>query len=272
MTEPDVDLAALKARQQAAWSAGNYTVVGVTFQIVGESLCEALDIHAGWQVLDVAAGSGNATLAAARRGAQVTSSDYVPTLLEAGRRRAEADGLAVRFMEADAERLPFPDASFDVVMSTFGVIFAPDQRRAASEMARVCRPGGRIGLANWTPESFLAGLFRMIGRYVPWGRGAPSPMRWGTRAYLEELFGDVAAAIRTTERVFNFRYLSPMSFIEVFHDYFGPIRNTFGALDPDGQAAFTRDLYELIERGNRSGDATLVVPSEYLEIVIEKKR
>ncbi|HWU90168.1 MAG TPA: class I SAM-dependent methyltransferase [Kofleriaceae bacterium] len=271
MTESNVDLAALKAHQRAAWSAGNYAVVGTTFQIVGEHLCEALDLHAGWRVLDVAAGNGNATLAAARRGAEVTSTDYVPALLEAGRRRAAAEGLTVRFQEADAEHLPFADGSFDVVMSTFGVMFAPDQPRAAAELARVCKPGGRIGLASWTPESFIGQLFEMIGAYVPWTAGATPPALWGTEARLAELFGAAAASIQAARRWYRFRYRHPMHFIDIFHDYFGPIKKTFEALDPDQQASFTRDLFELIELRNRSGDATLVMPSEYLEVVIEKR-
>jgi ubiquinone/menaquinone biosynthesis C-methylase UbiE len=269
-TAPAVDLAAVKTRQQAAWSTGNYAVVGTTLQIVGETLCEALDLRSGSKVLDVAAGNGNATLAAARRWCEVTSTDYVPSLLESGRSRAQADGYAVRFQEADAEKLPFPDASFDAVMSTFGVMFTPDQEKAASELARVCRPGGKIGLANWTPESFIGQLFKTIGKYIPPAAGVKSPALWGTKARLEELFGKTAKAIRTTSREFTFRYLSPEHFIEVFRTYYGPMNKTYGALDAEKQAAFTRDLLALMERGNRSGDGTLVLPSEYLEVVIER--
>jgi ubiquinone/menaquinone biosynthesis C-methylase UbiE len=267
---PAVDLAAVKTRQQAAWSTGNYAVVGTTLQIVGETLCEALDLRSGSKVLDVAAGNGNATLAAARRWCEVTSTDYVPSLLESGRSRAQADGYTVRFQEADAEKLPFPDASFDAVMSTFGVMFTPDQEKAASELARVCRPGGKIGLANWTPESFIGQLFKTIGKYIPPAAGVKSPALWGTKARLEELFGKTAKAIRTTSREFTFRYLSPEHFIEVFRTYYGPMNKTYGALDAEKQAAFTRDLLALMERGNRSGDGTLVLPSEYLEVVIER--
>ncbi|HEV7835437.1 MAG TPA: class I SAM-dependent methyltransferase, partial [Caballeronia sp.] len=161
-TTPAIDLAAVKTRQQAAWSAGDYAVVGTTLQIVGENLCEALDLRAGSRVLDVAAGNGNASLAAARRWCEVTSTDYVSTLLESGRARAQAEGHTIQFQEADAENLPFPDASFDVVMSTFGVMFAPDHAQAASEMIRVCRPGGRIGLACWTPQGFLGQLLQVV--------------------------------------------------------------------------------------------------------------
>jgi len=270
-TPPAIDLAAVKTRQQAAWSTGNYAVVGTTLQIVGENLCEALDLRAGSRVLDVAAGNGNATLAAARRWCDVTSTDYVPSLLESGQARARAEGHTIAFQEADAENLPFPDASFDVVMSTFGVMFTPNQDKAASEMARVCKPGGRIGLANWTPESFIGQLFKTIGKYIPPAPGVKSPGLWGTKARLEELFGKTAKEIHTTSRQFTFRYASPAHWIEVFRTYYGPMNKTFGALDAEKQAAFTRDLLALMESGDRSGDGTLVLPSEYLEVVIERK-
>jgi ubiquinone/menaquinone biosynthesis C-methylase UbiE len=269
---PTVDLAVVKTRQQAAWSAGNYAVVGTTLQIVGETLCEALDLRSGSRVLDVAAGNGNATLAAARRWCEVTSTDYVPTLLESARARALAEGHTIRFQEADAENLPFPDASFDVVISTFGVMFTPNQYQAASELARVCRPGGRIGLANWTPDSFIGQLFQTIGMYIPPAPGVKSPALWGTKTRLEELFGKTAREIRTTRREFVFRYRSPAHWIEVFRTFYGPMNRTFGALGAEKQAAFTEDLLALMERRNRSGDATLVLPSEYLEVVIEQRR
>jgi ubiquinone/menaquinone biosynthesis C-methylase UbiE len=266
------DLAAVKTRQQAAWSTGNYAVVGTTLQIVGENLCEALDLRAGSRVLDVAAGNGNATLAAARRWCEVTSTDYVGSLLESGRARALAEGHKVHFQEADAENLPFADASFDAVMSTFGVMFTPNQEKAASELVRVCRPGGRIGLANWTPESFIGQLFKTIGQYIPPAPGVKSPSLWGSKARIEELFGkSTAKAIHSASRQFTFRYTSPAHWIEVFRSYYGPINKTFGALDSDKQVAFTRDLLALMEKRNVSGDGTLVLPSEYLEIVIERK-
>ena len=268
---PATDLAAVKTRQQAAWSTGDYAVVGTTIQIVGESLCEALDLRSGSKVLDVAAGNGNATLAAARRWCEVTSTDYVPSLLESGRARAQAEGHAIRFQEADAENLPFSDALFDAVMSTFGVMFTPDQDKAASELARVCRPGGRIGLANWTPESFIGQVFKTIGKYIPPAPGVKSPALWGTKARIEELFGKAAKEIRTASRQFTFRYRSPAHWIEVFRTFYGPMNKTYGALDAGKQAAFTADLMTLMERGNRSGDGTLVLPSEYLEVVIERK-
>jgi SAM-dependent methyltransferase len=271
LSAPAPDLAAVKTRQQAAWSTGDYAVVGTTLQIVGENLCEALDLRSGSRVLDVAAGNGNATLAAARRWCEVTSTDYVASLLDAGKARAQAEGHAIRFQQADAEQLPFADASFDAVLSTFGVMFTPDQEKAAAELARVCRPGGRIGLANWTPESFIGRLFKTIGKYVPPAPGVKSPALWGTRARLEELFGQAAKEVRTLSRPFVFRYRSPAHWLGVFRTYYGPINKTFGALDADGQAEFTREVMALMERDNRSGDGTLVLPSEYLEVVVERK-
>ena len=267
---PVTDLSAVKARQQAAWSTGNYAVVGTTLQIVGENLAEALDLRAGERVLDVAAGNGNATLAAARRWCDVTSTDYVPALLESGRARATAEGHAVRFEEADAENLPFADASFDVVMSTFGVMFTPNQERSAKELARVCKPGGRIGLANWTPESFVGQLFKTIGKYIPPAAGIKSPALWGTEARLAELFGQFLTSMRTTRREFVFRYRSPAHWLEVFRTYYGPMNRTYAALDSQHQSAFTQEVLALMASRNRSGDKTLVLPSEYLEVVVER--
>ena len=268
---PVVDLVGIKARQRAAWSTGNYAIVGTTLQIVGENLCEALDLRSGAHVLDVAAGNGNATLAAARRWCNVTSTDYVSTLLDSGRERARAEGHTIEFQEADAEALPFADGSFDIVMSTFGVMFTPNQDLAASELARVCRPGGKIGLANWTPESFVGQIFKTIGKYIPPPSGVKSPALWGTRARLDELFGKTALEIRVANREFVFRYQSPAHLIEVFRTYYGPMTKAYAALDADRQGALTEDLLGLIASRNRSGDRTLVLPSEYLEVVIERE-
>ena len=265
------DLAAIKTRQQAAWSSGNYAVVGTTLQIVGEQLCEALDLRAGSRVLDVAAGNGMVSLAAARRWCNVTSTDYVPALLEIGRARAAADGLAIEFMEADAESLPFDDASFDAVVSTFGVMFTPNQAQAASELARVCKRGGKIGLANWTPEGFIGQVFKTLGKYLPPPAGAKSPALWGTRAALEEMLGSQASSIKAEPRMFNFRYKSPEHFLEVFKTFYGPVLKAFAALDATSQQDLHNDLYALIVRMNRSGDTTMVVPSEYLEVAITRK-
>ena len=265
------DLGALKAQQRGAWASGDYAVVGTTLQIVGETLCEALDLRAGARVLDVAAGNGNASLAAARRWCEVVASDYVPALLERARERAAAERLPLQFQEADAEALPFPEASFDAVISTFGVMFVADPPRAAAELLRVCKPGGRIGLANWTPEGFIGQLFKTIGRHRPPPAGAPSPALWGTRARLTELFETGAATLTAAERQFVFRYRSPEHWLEVFRNYYGPTLKAFHALDAAGQAALTRDLLALIDRFNRSGDGTMVVPGEYLEVVITRR-
>jgi ubiquinone/menaquinone biosynthesis C-methylase UbiE len=269
--QPDqVDLMAVKTRQQGAWSSGDYAVVGTTLQIVGEELCEALDLRSGQRVLDVAAGNGNASLAAARRWCDVTASDYVPALLERARERAGAERLNIEFREADAEALPFPDGSFDVVVSTFGVMFTPDQDRAAAELVRVCRHGGKIGLANWTPEGFIGQLFKTIGKHVPPPQGTRSPAQWGTRARIAELFEPHAVSIKSAQRNFVFRYRSPEHWLEVFKTYYGPLLKTFGALEPAAQSALARDLMALIEQFNRSGDDSMVVPSEYLEIVVTR--
>ncbi len=265
-----IDLKALKARQQGAWSSGDYAVVGTTLQIVGEELCEALDLRSNHKVLDVAAGNGNASLAAARRWCDVVASDYVPALLERARERAAAERLRIEFREADAEALPFADGSFDAVVSTFGVMFTPDQDRAASEMVRVCRRGGKIGLANWTPEGFIGQLFKTIGKHVPPPAGARSPALWGTRARLSELFEPHASSIKSAQRNFVFRYRSPDHWLEVFRMYYGPVLKTFAALEPAAQAALERDLRALIEQFNRSGDRTMVVPAAYLEIVVTR--
>jgi ubiquinone/menaquinone biosynthesis C-methylase UbiE len=264
-------LEAVKARQQGTWSSGDYAIVGTTLQIVGESLCEALDIRPGQKVLDVAAGNGNATLAAARRWCDVTSTDYVPALLERGRERAAAERLKIEFREADAEALPFADGSFDVVVSTFGVMFTPDQERCAAELLRVCRPGGKIGLANWTPEGFIGQLFKTIGKHMPPPAGVKSPALWGTRARLAELFGSDAASIKAEPRNFVFRYRSPEHWLDVFKTYYGPLLKTFAALEPAAQSALRGDIMALINRFNRSGDGSAIVPSEYLEIVITRR-
>ena len=263
------DLAALKARQQGAWSSGDYAVVGTTLQIVGEELCEALDVRAGQRVLDVAAGNGNVALAAARRWCNVVATDYVPALLERARERAQAERLEIDFRQADAEALPFGDGAFDVVVSTFGVMFTPDQARAAAELVRVCRRGGTIGLANWTPEGFIGQVFRTIGKYVP-PPGTASPALWGTRARLSQLFDAQAASNSSGQRYFVFRYRSPEHWLHVFRTYYGPVLKTFGALPSEAKEALERDLLELVRQFNRADDGTMVVPSEYLEVVITR--
>ena len=265
------DFNALKIRQQAAWASGDYAVIGTTLQLVGEQLAEACDLRWDERVLDVAAGNGNATLAAARRGCKVTSTDYVESLLDRGAERADAERLQVAFKVADVEALPFKDGSFDAVLSTFGVMFAPDHARSAAEMARVCRPGGRIGLANWTPESLVGQLFKTLGRHLPPPAGVQSPALWGTAEHLRTIFGDRAAKIVVAPRMFNFRYRSAAHFIEVFRTWYGPVHKAFAALPPDKAQMLERDLTELLNVMNVAGPGALVVPGEYLEVVVTRR-
>ena len=265
-----IDFSAIKTRQQAAWGTGDYAVIGTTLQIVGETLAEACDLKTDERVLDVAAGNGNATLAAARRGCVVTSTDYVGSLLERGAERARADRLEVNFQVADAEALPFGDASFDVVLSTFGVMFAPNHAGCAIEMARVVRKGGRIGLANWTPDSLIGRMFKVLGKYAPPPAGVQPPSLWGTEAHVRALFGNAAAAVQATPKHFAFRYRSAAHFIEVFRTWYGPVNKAFAAQTPEGAQALEAELADLLNSLNRAGATSLVVPSEYLEIVITR--
>jgi ubiquinone/menaquinone biosynthesis C-methylase UbiE len=265
------DLTAIKTKQQAAWSSGDYAIVGTTLQIVGENICEAVDLHSNQRVLDVAAGNGNASLAAARRFAEVVSTDYVGTLLERGRERAAADRLPITFREADAEKLPFGDETFDVVLSTFGVMFTPDQDSAAAEMIRVCRRGGKIGMSNWTPQGYIGQVFKTLGTYLPPAVGVRSPALWGTTERITQLFGAEASSISIEPRHFTFRYRSPAHFVEVFGKFYGPMLKALAALDEGKRQSLLADLHALIERFNRAEDGTMVVPSEYLEVVITKR-
>jgi ubiquinone/menaquinone biosynthesis C-methylase UbiE len=268
---PSIDFTAIKAKQQATWRSGDYAVIGTRLQLVGETLCEAVDLRSGERVLDVATGNGNAALAAARRFAQVTGIDYVPELLAQARARAAADGLELAFREADAEALPFEAASFDVVLSTFGVMFTPDQPRAAAELARVTRPGGRIGLASWTPDGFIGALFKTLGRHVPPAPGLKSPSRWGTQDALLELFGDAAADLRTEPRTFTFRYLSAEHWLEVFRTWYGPLHRAFATLEAPAQKALADDVLALIRAHARPSSGAgrgLVLPATYLEAVV----
>ena len=266
-----IDFTAIKQKQQATWTSGDYGSIGTRLQIVGELLAEAVDLRAGERVLDVAAGNGNATLAAARRFARVTSTDYVQELLDKGAQRAIANGLDIQFQMADAEALPFDDEAFDVALSTFGVMFTPDQSRSARELIRVVRRGGRIGLANWTPEGFIGDLFRVIASHVPPPAGVQSPMQWGSEPRIVELFGPQAADIRSTRRHYNFRFQSAAHWIEVFRNYYGPTHKAYAALPPERQEQLTRDLTTLLERLNVGGPQSLVVPGEYLEVIITRK-
>ena len=266
-----IDFIALKHRQQAAWSSGDYAVIGTTLQLVGELLAESCDLRWDQRVLDVAAGNGNATLAAARRGCKVISTDYVPALLDLGAGRARAEGLRAHFQVADAEALPFKDGNFDAVLSTFGVMFSPDHARAASELLRVCRPGGRIAMANWTPDSLIGQMFKIIGKQLPPPPGVQSPSRWGVEAYVRELFGDDAQKISVTPRAFNFRYRSPAHFIEVLRTWYGPVHKAFLSLPAAQATELENDLADLMRGLNRGGADSLVVPSEYLEIVVTRR-
>ena len=269
--KPTPDLKAIKAKQQVSWSSGDYAIIGTTLQIVGEQLAEAMDLRAGQTVLDVAAGNGNVSLAAARRWCEVTSTDYVESLLARGRRRAEAEGLKIKFQIADAEDLPFPDASFDAVVSTFGGMFSPDQDRTAEELVRVCKLGGRVGLANWTPEGFIGQMFKTIGKYLPPPTGVKSPAIWGTRSWVETTFRAAASTIAAEPRLFVFRYRSAQHFLEIFRTYYGPVLKAFEALEGGSRKVLARDIIDLVGRFNTSGDQTMVVPSEYLEVVITKR-
>lgn len=265
-----VDFTAIKIRQQAAWGTGDYAVIGTTLQIVGEELAEACDLKTDERVLDVAAGNGNATLAAARRGCVVTSADYVGSLLERGAERARAERLEVSFQVADAEALPFGDAAFDAVLSTFGVMFAPDHARCAAEMVRVVRSGGRIGLANWTPDSLIGRMFKVLGKFAPPPAGVQPPTLWGTEAHVRGLFGDTAATVRATSKHFAFRYRSAAHFVEVFRMWYGPVNKAFAAQTPERAEALAAELAGLLNSLNRAGPSSLVVPSEYLETVVTR--
>jgi ubiquinone/menaquinone biosynthesis C-methylase UbiE len=269
--KPAPNFNAIKAKQHAAWLSGDYAIIGTTLQIVGECLAEAMNLRAGEKVLDVAAGNGNATLAAARRWCDVTSTDYVESLLELGRKRADAERLRVKFQVADAEDLPFADASFDAVVSTFGGMFSPDQDRTAAEMVRVCRPGGRIGLANWTPEGFIGEIFKTIGKYLPPPTGVKSPAVWGTREWVHDTFGAVASSIIAEPRHFTFRYRSADHFLDVFRTYYGPMLKAFEAIEEDGRKALASDIIDVVGSFNTSGDQSMVVPGEYLEVVITSR-
>ncbi len=261
------DLASIKERQQRAWASGDYAMCGGVLLIISELLCESVDLRPGEKALDVATGSGNTALAAARRFCEATGVDYVPALLERGRERAAAERLEVAFREGDAEELPFPDGSFDIVLSTVGVMFAPDQKKAAGELLRVCRPGGRIGLASWTPDGFAAEMPRVFARYVPPPPGLESPSRWGAEEHVRELLGDGIGELRTTRRSFVFRYRSVRHYLEMLQTHLGPTRQAFESLSPAEREGLERDLADLVNRTNRSGDGTMIVPSDYLEVV-----
>ncbi len=260
------DLTAVKEKQHATWSSGDYAVIGTTLQLMGEQLCEAVDLSAGWKVLDVAAGNGNAALAAARRGCEVVATDYVEGLLDRARRRADAEGLALTTKVADAEDLPFADDTFDAVLSTVGVMFTPDPQRAARQLVRVVRPGGRIGLANWTPEGFVGQMFKIVGQHVPPPAGVPSPLQWGTEAGVEALLGS-ECDLKVTRQSFTFRYRSAHDFFETFRAFYGPLVKALAALEESGRTSLRDQLVALAEHHNRNENDALTIDSEYLEVV-----
>ena len=267
-TQPDLE--ALKNKQQVAWGSGDYSRIGVTLQITGEQLCETMDLRAGQTVLDVAAGNGNATLAAARRFCNVLSTDYVQALLDQSYQRSQSEGLKIEYQKADAENLPFADNSFDNVISTFGVMFTPNQSKTASELIRVCKPGGKIGMANWTPEGFIGQLFKTLAKYMPPPQGVSSPALWGTDSFLQEKFATQSSRIESSVREFNFRYQSPQHWLDLFGTYYGPLLKSFEALDETQSERLAKDVLNLIESFNQADDGTIVMPSQYLEIVITK--
>ena len=264
------DYGAIKAKQQKAWGSGDYGRIGVTLQITGEQLCEAMDLRAGESVIDVAAGNGNVTLAAARRFCNVVSTDYVTSLLDQSRARASAEGLNIEYQQADAESLPFADNRFDNVVSTFGVMFAPDQAACAAELTRVCTPGGKIGLANWTPQGFIGQLFKVIGRYIAPPTGLNPPSAWGTEAFTNQHFKPRCTSVTNVSRMFCFRYQSPQHWLDLFRTYYGPLLKAFEALDDEKGVQLEQDIYALIESLNEAGDGSMVLNSEYLETVIVK--
>ncbi|MEO8286013.1 MAG: class I SAM-dependent methyltransferase [Chloroflexota bacterium] len=267
---PTIDFSAIKQRQQQTWNSGDFDRIATLIMITSELLCEAVDLHPGQAVLDVATGSGNTAISAARRFCRVTGIDYVPALLERARAKAAFEQLNITFTEGDAEAIPVPDGSFDAVLSTFGCMFAPNQEKAASELLRACKPGGKIGMANWTPTGFVGGIFRVTSRLVAPPAGIRPPVQWGTAARLQELFGDAASSIEIEPRMFVFRFLSADHFVDYFRTYYGPTLKAFAALDDAGKEALANDLRELAHSFNRSGDDTMIIPAEYLEVVITK--
>ncbi|WP_428675326.1 class I SAM-dependent methyltransferase [Reyranella sp.] len=267
---PAPDYAAIKSKQNAAWASGDYAKIGTTLQIVGESLAEAMDLWPSSKVLDVAAGNGNATLAFARRWCNVTSTDYVDGLLARSRSRADAEALDVAYQMADAEQLPFADGAFDAVVSTFGVMFTPNQPKAASELLRTCRSGGMIGMANWTPDGFIGQVFKTLGKHIAPPAGVSSPAIWGTRPWIEQSFGPHARNIAIQDKAFVFRYRSPDHFVDVFRTFYGPVHKAFLALDPAGQMVLADDLRTTVAQFNTAKDGSMRVPSAYAEIIIDK--
>ena len=265
------DYETIKEKQNAAWGSGNYALIGSTVQLTGEELAERMNLSPGAEVLDVAAGNGNASLAFARRWANVTSTDYVKSLLVSGEKRAIAEGLEINYMVADAENLEVGYETYDAVVSTFGVMFAPNQEKAASELIRACKSGGKVGMANWTPDGFIGQLFKTIGKHVAPPKGVKSPALWGTNEWLDRNFGTRANSIEIIEKQFMLRYPTPKFFVDFFRKYYGPVHKAFLALDSDGQSKLERDILTVIDELNIAKDGSMCVPSDYLEVVVIKK-
>jgi ubiquinone/menaquinone biosynthesis C-methylase UbiE len=270
-TSDTLDYSAITNNQRVTWSTGDFAVIGLSIVPVADALVEAADPHATARVLDVACGSGNVAIAAARRYCEVTGVDYVPALLERGRQRAQAEGTRIRFDEGDAQALPYADAAFDFVFSTFGVMFAPDQEQTARELLRVCRTSGTIALANWTPDGAAGEFFRVVSKHMPPAPGLRPPTRWGTEVGVRELFGGGIGSLRTRVRSVTQYYRSVSHMVDVFRTYFGPTARAFASLDPDAREALDRDLTALFSKHNRATDGTVVIAFEYLEALIEKK-
>jgi ubiquinone/menaquinone biosynthesis C-methylase UbiE len=265
------DLAQVKRRQQQMWASGDFHAVATLIQPVADALCDAVDLQAGWRVLDVATGSGNAAIAAARCGCEVVGIDYVPALLARGRRRAEEEGVTVDLREGDAEAIPFPDGSFDAVLSVFGSMFAPNHAQAAAELARVCRPGGRIGLATWTPDGFIGEMLKVVATHAPPVPGVASPILWGSEPYLRELFGDRIETLVSRERTFTFRFRSAEAFVDYFRRHYGPTVKAFEAAGDAGADALFADLVDLVRRRSRTSTGPVAVPATYLETVAVRR-
>jgi len=262
------DLSVVKARQQKTWASGDYAVVASRIVLASELLADAADLQAGWEVLDVACGNGNATLAAARSGTHALGIDYVPELLEGGRARAVAEGLDVEFRLGDTEDLPVADEYFDAVLSVFGVMFAPDHQRAANEIIRAVRPGGTVGLASWIPDGFIGQMFGVVTRHVPGPPGVASPLLWGTEEHLSDLFGALAADARSVQRTCTWRFTSPEEFVWFFRRWYGPVLKAFEVLEEDGRAGLAHDLSQLARHWDRNHGGSIAIPATYLETIL----
>jgi len=266
-----LDLAAVKRGQQQMWASGDYGAVAAMIHLVAERLVDSVDPAAGSSVLDVAGGTGNAAIAAARSGTRVTCTDYVPELLERGRERASAERLDILFEPADAEALPYADDAYDVVLSVFGTMFAPDQARTAAELVRVVRPGGTIGLASWTPEGFLGQWFRAQGAHAAPPAGLASPLRWGSEEGIAELLGDSVSSLRARKRVFTWRFADAAAMVQMFRELYGPTVRAFAAVGEAGADALERDLLAVVEQCAEPRGNAIAIPATYLEVVAVKR-